>query len=102
MSRFFGPLLQYGFVVHDWRAAAEHWTRNFGVGPFFVLEHVPFARCLYKGAPAELDLTVAIAYSGEQQIELVQQHNDAPSIFTDFSRGGRDGLQHVGVLTGSI
>ena len=43
-------------------------------------------------------MSVAIAYSGDLQIELVEQHNDAPSIYHDFLTAHGEGLQHVGVL----
>ncbi len=94
-----GPIMQNGFVVRDWREAAEHWARALGVGPFFVVEHIEFAECRYRGAPATIDMSVAIAYAGDIQIELVQQHNDAPSIYNDFLEHNADGLQHVGALT---
>ena len=98
MSRLFGPIIQNGYVVRDWRAAAEHWSQALGVGPFFVMDHIRFAECTYRGAPSAIDMSVAIAYSGDLQIELVQQHNDAPSIYTDFAAEHGEGLQHVGVL----
>lgn len=102
MSRKFGPLMQNGFVVRDWRAAAQHWADVLGVGPFFVMEHLSFESCSYRGQPSQIDMSVAIAYTGEQQIELVQQHNDAPSIYRDFLQASGEGLQHVGVLTHNL
>ncbi len=94
--------MQNGFVVRDWRTAAEHWARTLGVGPFFVVEHIEFAECRYRGEPSTIDMSVAIAYAGQLQIELVQQHNDAPSIYTDYLRDNADGLQHVGALTDDL
>lgn len=94
-----GPIIQNGFVVPDWREAAEHWARVLGVGPFFVVEHVEFAECRYRGEPVEIDMSVAIAYAGDLQIELVEQHNDAPSIYSSFLANNAPGLQHVGALT---
>ena len=47
-------------------------------------------------------MSVGIAYSGDFQIELVQQHNDAPSIYRDFLRDNAPGLQHVGALTANL
>lgn len=94
--------MQNGFVVRDWRAAAQHWIDVLGVGPFFVMEHLAFTRCEYRGVATAIDMTVAIAYSGEQQIELVQQHNDAPSIYRDFLESSGEGLQHMGVLTENL
>ena len=93
-----GPIIQNGFVVDDWRKAALHWAERLGVGPFFVLEHVQFDECRYRGEATEIDMSVAIAYTGGYQIELVQQHNDAPSIYTEFLQHNAPGLQHVGTL----
>jgi hypothetical protein len=95
-------MFQNGYAVHDWRAAAEHWIGVLGVGPFFLLDHIEFDWCEYRGQPVELDLSVALAFSGEQQIELVQQHNDAPSIYTEFLAGNEPGLQHMGVLVDNL
>ena len=47
-------------------------------------------------------MTVAIAYTGNYQVELVQQHNDAPSIYTDFLRNNAPGLQPVGTLVANL
>ncbi|MEM7504967.1 MAG: VOC family protein, partial [Pseudomonadota bacterium] len=97
-----GPIMQNGYVVRDWREAAAHWATVLGVGPFFALEHVEFAKCRYRGEPTAIDMTVAIAYTGDFQIELVQQHNDAPSIYTDFLARNPPGLQHVGTLVDDL
>lgn len=102
MSRRFGPIMQNGYVVRDWRAAADYWSRELGVGPFFVMEHIRFRSCTFRGAPATIDMSVAIAYSGDHQIELVEQHNDSPSIYREFLDARGEGLQHVGVLVDAI
>ena len=102
MSRFAGPIMQNGYVVRDWRATAEHWSTVHGVGPFFVLEHIEFRRCSFRGRPASIDMSVAIAYSGELQIELVQQHNDAPSIYREHLDARGEGLQHVGAIVDDL
>ena len=94
-----GPIMQNGFVVADWREAALHWAETLGVGPFFVVEHVEFSECRYQGESTNIDMSVAIAYAGGFQIELVEQHNDAPSIYRDFLLNNAPGLQHVGALT---
>lgn len=102
MKPFAGPILQNGYVVRDWRVAAEHWSRVLGVGPFFVTEHIQFEHCMYRGQAAPIDVSVAIAYSGDLQIELVQQHNDTPSIYRDYLDAYGEGLQHVGALVDSV
>jgi hypothetical protein len=102
MSRLYGPTIQNGYVVRDWRRAAEHWSTVMGVGPFFVMEHIEFAECTYRGVASPIDMSVAIAYSGDLQIELVQQHNDCPSIYRDHLERYGEGLQHVGALVDDV
>lgn len=97
----FGPVMQLGFVVPDLEAAVAHWAR-LGVGPFFLLEHIQFAECVYKGAPARFDMSVAVAQWGPVQVELIRQHDAVPSIYTDFDGSRAGGLQHVGVMTDSV
>jgi hypothetical protein len=93
--------MQLGFVVPDLDAAIRHWTA-LGVGPFFLLEHIAFAECLYKGKPAKFDLSVAVGQWGPVQVELIRQHDAVPSIYTEFGGAHAGGLQHVGVMTDSV
>ncbi len=103
MQPLFGPVMQNGFVVADLNAAIEHWARSIGVGPFFVFEKVAFKECWYRGKPAtDVDLTVAIAYWGEVQVELIRQRNQVPSIYTDFAARHGTGLQHMGVMSENL
>lgn len=102
MSRFYGDIFQSGIVVDDWREAAEHWIGVMGVGPFFLLDHIQFEWCEYRGRSVELDLSVALAFSGGYQVELIQQNNDAESIYTEFRREHGTGLQHVGTLVDDL
>ena len=95
MSRFFGPVRQNGYVVRDIEAALKHWTEVLGVGPFYYIEKVPVVDFLYKGQPSEVEISVALANTGDLQIELIQQRNDAPSMYRDFLASGNEGLQHL-------
>ena len=97
-----GDIVQLAFMARDFEAALRFWSETMGAGPFFVVDHVRFGEARYRGAPAQLDLSVAIGYWGDLQIEFVHQHNDAPSIFRDWQKDGREGLHHVGILVGDI
>jgi len=99
MSRIFGDIRQNGYVVRDIEAAMQHWTAVLGVGPFFYFEHVPVQQPTYRGAPSSFDMSIALTNSGPLQIELIQQRNDAPSMYRDFLRAGHEGLQHVAYWT---
>ena len=43
-----------------------------------------------------------MAQSGPVQIELIQQHNDAPSQFLDYKKAGFEGQHHIAFWTESF
>ena len=90
--------MQQAWVVEDLEKAMFAWTHNCGVGPFFVAEHVPMERLVYRGRPAAIDCTIALAQSGRTQIELIVQHCDGPSIYRDLIPKGRSGFHHLAVV----
>jgi len=99
MSRTFGPLRQNGYVVNDLDAAINHWVSVIGVGPFFQVDRLPLTDFRYLGKPSNPDITVALAQSGDIQIELIQPNDHEPSAFRSFLASGREGLQHVAFWT---
>jgi catechol 2,3-dioxygenase-like lactoylglutathione lyase family enzyme len=99
MSRLFGEIRQLGFVVNDIHAAMRHWVEVHQVGPWFLAERIPVENFHYKDQPAAIEVSVALANSGPLQVELIQQRNDAPSVYRDFIAAGRTGLQHVAYWT---
>jgi Glyoxalase/Bleomycin resistance protein/Dioxygenase superfamily len=99
MSRIFGPIRQNGYVVRDIEKALHHWTTVLGVGPFFYFERAPITEFSYRGVTSPLEVSIALGNSGDLQIELIQQRNDAPSMYRDFLAAGREGLQHVAYWT---
>ena len=99
MSRLFGPVRQNGYVVRDIEAAIAHWSGVIGVGPWFYAEHAPIRDFEYRGRSCELRMSIALANAGPLQIELIQQRNDAPSLYRDFLDAGQEGLQHIAFWT---
>jgi len=96
VSHVFGATRQIGYVVRDIERAMALWTQTLGVGPFYVLREIEMTNYRYRGhlGPAPV-ITVAFANSGDVQIELIQQHNDVPSAYTEFLSAGREGMHHV-------
>jgi Glyoxalase/Bleomycin resistance protein/Dioxygenase superfamily len=80
MSRLFGPMRQVGIVVRDIEKSMRHWVEVCGVGPWFYAEQLPLDEFRYKGRRYDLKVSIALANSGEVQLELIQQRNDAPSL----------------------
>ena len=101
MSRVFGPIRQNGYVVKDVRAAMDHWVKVLGVGPWFYFDRVKIDWFRHRGAASNVELSIALANSGDLQVELIQQRNDVPSMYREFLGAGREGLQHR-VLDGGL
>lgn len=95
MSRIYGEIRQLGYVVRDIEAAMHHWAHVLGVGPWFYVDRLPVIRFRYRGKPSDPHVSIALANSGTAQIELIQQRDDAASMYRDFISSGREGLQHV-------
>lgn len=94
-----GPVMQIAFVPEDFDAAIRHWTQTMGVGPFFLIENIQLGEMRYLGEPSDCLFSIAIAYWGDMQVELIRQENDAPSIYRGQEGGA---LHHTCVLTDDI
>lgn len=90
--------MQLAYVPADFDGALAFWINTMGAGPFFALDHVVLDNLKYKGDAATIDFSMVIGYWGDLQIELIRQHNDAPSIYKTWRDEGREGLHHVCVL----
>ena len=86
---------QNAWVVDDLQVAMRRWTETCGVGPFFLLEHVAMQDVTYRGQPATIDCSIALAQAGRTQIELIEQHCDQPSVYRDLVPRGQTRFHHV-------
>lgn len=92
-------LMQIAFVVPDVRKAILHWN-SIGVGPFLLLPHLELEQVIHQGHKTNPDISLAIAYQGNMQIELIQQHNSADSIYSDFLKFYPEGgMQHSAIVS---
>ena len=98
MSQPLYTVRQLAYVVRDLNAALKYWTEVLKVGPFFVFEHCPLSNQMYRGSPANVDVTLALGNSGALQVELILQHNDSPSVYKEFLDAGREGVHHFGLM----
>ena len=99
MSRLFGGIRQNGYVVRDIRTSLDHWVDVMGVGPWFYFDRVKVDWFRHRGVSSDIEMSIALANSGDLQIELIQQRNEAPSMYKEFLDAGREGLQHVAYWT---
>jgi Glyoxalase/Bleomycin resistance protein/Dioxygenase superfamily len=92
-----GVIRQIGFVVDDFDKAVTSWLA-IGVGPWYVVRGQQ-QQALYRGAACEVTLTIAFANSGDMQVELIQQENDTPSIYTEFLSTKGEGFNQFAYWT---
>lgn len=91
--------MQVCWLVPDLPAAIDRWSASAGVGPFFWFEGVPFTEGEHRGRSADFpQVTAAIAYAGDLQIELVQQDGDEPGVFRDLFGPGEYGMHHMALV----
>jgi Glyoxalase/Bleomycin resistance protein/Dioxygenase superfamily len=88
-----GDARQIGYVVRDLDAAIASWLA-LGVGPWYVMRDLTQAAS-YRGEPCEVEFSLAFSNSGDMQIELINQTNDVPSIYTEYLDSGQTGMHQL-------
>ena len=93
-----GAIAQFAYVVEDAERDMLRYTEQLGLGPWFVRGPWQPPSGRYRGQPTTPTLTVARAFAGHAMVELIQQHDDVPSVFRE--RG--PGFHHWGIVTSSF
>ena len=95
-TRFLGERVQLAFIVRDLEATMRYWTETLRVGPFVVIEKSRGDRKVFhRGEETLLDWSIAFAYMGDVQIEIIQPTDDHPSAYKEFLDSGREGFHHL-------
>jgi Glyoxalase/Bleomycin resistance protein/Dioxygenase superfamily len=89
-----GQIAQCGYLVEDLERSLEAYTTSLGIGPWFLRGPFSPEHARYRGEPCPMSITLARAYSGSLMIELIAQHDDVPSIFTEALRERGYGFHH--------
>ena len=78
--------IQNAYYVTDLDEGIARWHRLWGLGPFIVRRHIALPDVRYRGAPSTVDISAAYVQAGDIMVELVTQHDDAPSAFREMLR----------------
>jgi Glyoxalase/Bleomycin resistance protein/Dioxygenase superfamily len=92
-------IFQMAYVVEDIDASMRRWVEQLDVGPWFLLEHFTGERGTYRGAPAEADVALAMAFAGHMLVELIAPNDDKPSVYREAIERRGYGFHHFGVGT---
>ena len=88
-------IIQNSWGVPDIHAAMQHWIQAAGIGPLFLVEGITIEEQRHRGRPTNVEVSFALAQAGDVQVELVCQHNDAPSAYRDTVSAGATVFHHV-------
>jgi hypothetical protein len=90
-------LEQVAFVVRDLGAAQNFFSQSMGIPRFYVIANFGSRATdkTFRGRPTDHNFSIAIAYSGNTQIELIQ-HLSGDTCYKDFIERRGEGLQHLG------
>jgi hypothetical protein len=97
-----GAVMQVAYIVEEMEPALEHWTKIVGVGPFFLFKSFKLLDAQYRGAPTDLDMDLALAFSGNMCFELIVQNNDVASVYSEVVAQRGYGFHHWAVSTRSF
>ena len=92
-------IIQTAYVVKNIHEAIDHWVKELHVGPWFLIEHFTGGDAKYRGKPSEADSALAMSFAGHMNIELIQQYNDAPSVYRETIDKRGYSFHHWGVAT---
>jgi hypothetical protein len=94
MSILPGAIRQNGYVVHDLDATASWFATEMNIGPWVCIRDMELEGFFHRGQPSKPKISIALANSGDLQLELIMPQDDQPSMYREFLDAGREGLQH--------
>lgn len=71
-------IFQIAYVTNDCDRAADILGERYGTGPFHVMRDIP---------NGDWTMTIALAYAGAMNVELVQPGPSAPPLYSDWIAG---------------
>lgn len=92
-------IIQMAYVVEDIQRSMLDFAKKLKAGPWFLLDHFTGIDAQYRGQPTNVDVSIAMGFSGHMMIELIQQRNDVPSVYRDMIDKRGYGFHHWGVAT---
>jgi len=90
-------LFQLGIVVKDIDEAILFMSNTLNLGPFTVMRGFTAPAGSYRGSTKNPVLNMAHVYAGSLFIELIQQLDDTPSVYTEHVEKYGYGLHHFGL-----
>jgi Glyoxalase/Bleomycin resistance protein/Dioxygenase superfamily len=98
-----GTVAQLAYVVEDLEASIDHFIRDLGAGPFFVIDHfLQPGLQTYRGQISMADTRIAMGFAGQTWFELIQPLDEEPSIYQEAIVAHGYGLHHHGIACADV
>ena len=100
MDRFsFGPrdnsIIQIAYTVADIQEGMRRYTDLLHIGPWFLVGPFVPPEGVYRGAITRMKVSLALAFAGQLMVELIEQHDEEPSVFRETLKArGAHGFHH--------
>ena len=94
-----GGIIQVAYTVANIEEAVRSYAQDLRIGPWFLRGPIQARKPIYRGVRQDLRLSIAIAYSGHMMIELIQQHDDQPSVYRESFEKNGYGFHHWGIAS---
>ena len=73
----------------------RRYTDLLRIGPWFLIGPFVPAKGIYRGAVTTMRISLAVAFAGEAMVELIEQHDEAPSVYQETLKArGAHGFHH--------
>jgi len=88
-------IIQYAYTVDDLQKGMQQYSELLRIGPWFLIGPFVPAKGRYRGAVSTMRLSLAVAFAGEAMVELIEQHDEAASVYQETLRSrGAHGFHH--------
>lgn len=92
-------VVQFAYTTDDIEESIRRYVEVWGIGPWYLAGPFSPEQAKYRGRSSSLSISLATAFSGHIMLELIQQHDDGPSVYQETIERVGFGFHHIGVIT---
>jgi len=95
------PMRQLGIIVKNINHSLPYYSNVLNIKPWYHAE-IAHSEIYYKDKKIEVELDLAVGYSGSLQFELIEVGKGDRNIYTDLIEKQGEGLHHIGFVVSGI
>ena len=97
-----GGIIQVAYVVENLERSMQDFSARLKIGPWFVSGPFVPSEGVYRGQRTHMRLTLAVGFCGHMSFELIEQHDDAPSVYREMIDARGYGFHHWGMPASNL